>query len=187
MKKKFNFFKEAISTAKTSGTIIPSSRFLAEKMLKHVDFNNSDLIVELGPGNGAITKHILNKIQPKTKLVCFEINEAFYQELLKIDHPQCVVLKASAENIREEIKQLGYDKADAIISSLPLSIIPNEVAQNILEESYQTLKNKAPFTQFQYSLNYYKKLKEIFKKKNVSLNFEPLNIPPAFIYNCTKN
>ncbi len=186
MEKKFNFLKEAISTVKTSGTIIPSSRFLAEKMLKNIDFDKAEVIVELGSGNGAITKHILNKMNKQTKLVCFEINESFHQELSKIKHCQMTILKSSAENINEELEKLGFEEADYVVSGLPLTMIPNEISENILIETHKSLKKGGRFVQFQYSLDYYKKLKSIFSKENVSLNFEPLNFPPAFIYSCIK-
>jgi phospholipid N-methyltransferase len=185
--KKFNFFKEAIATAKTSGTIAPSSRFLADRMLKGIDFKSANLIVELGPGNGAITKHLLQKINPNTTLICFEINENFYNELQKINHPQLIVLKVSAENVKKEIQKLSFSEADYIVSSLPLSIIPKEVSMSILDKSHEILKQNGKYIQFQYSLNYLKNLKKVFGKKNVSVQFEAINIPPAFVYQCTKN
>lgn len=186
MNKKFNFFKEAIKNYKTSGTIAPSSRFLANKMIKPINFSNADLIVELGPGNGAVTKFILNKIKPETTLVCFEINDGFYLELLKMNHPQLIVLKTSAENINEELQKLGFAKADYVVSSLPLSILPKSLSVSILNESFKVLKEKGLFMQFQYSLFSYKELKKIFGK-HITLNFEPINFPPAFIYKCSKN
>lgn len=186
MGKKFNFFKEAVKNYKTSGTVTPSSKYLAKKMLKEINFSAAKVIIELGPGNGAITNTILNRIEPNTILICFEINDAFYKELKKIKHPQLIIIKASAENMREEIIKLGYDEVNYIISSLPLTIIPKEVSHNILLESYLLLNNNGLFIQYQYSLTYYKKLKDVFGN-NIQLNFEPLNFPPAFIYNCIKN
>ncbi|MFY7670707.1 class I SAM-dependent methyltransferase [Tenacibaculum sp. MEBiC06402] len=187
MGKKFNFFKEAIATAKTSGTIAPSSRFLADRMLKGIDFASANVIVELGPGNGAITKHLLQKINPNTTLICFEINENFYNELQKINHPQLIVLKVSAENVKKEIQKLSFSEADYVVSSLPLSIIPKEISMSILDKSHEILKEGGKYIQFQYSLNYLKNLKKVFGKKNVSVQFEAINIPPAFVYQCTKN
>lgn len=186
MGKKFNFFKEAVKNYKTSGTVTPSSKYLAKKMLKEINFSAAKVIIELGPGNGAITNTILNRIEPNTILICFEINDAFYKELKKIKHPQLIIIKASAENMREEIIKLGYDEVNYIISSLPLTIIPKEISHNILLESYLLLNNNGLFIQYQYSLTYYKKLKDVFGN-NIQLNFEPLNFPPAFIYNCIKN
>jgi phospholipid N-methyltransferase len=182
---RINFFREAIKNLKTSGTVAPSSRFLAKKMLKGINFSKVEVIVELGPGNGAITKYILKKLPPKATLICFEINDNFYQQLKTIKNPQLVVINASAEKIKEEINALGFSKTSHIISSLPLTIIPNQISNEILEKSYEILKINGLFIQYQYSLTYYKRLKTVFKEA-ISLDFEPLNIPPAFIYRCKK-
>ena len=39
------------------------------------------------------------------------------------------------------------------------------------------------YVQFQYSLNAHKLLKKKFNK--VTLDFTPINMPPAFVYRCT--
>ncbi|CAM1334198.1 class I SAM-dependent methyltransferase [Tenacibaculum aestuariivivum] len=186
MSEKFNFFKEAVRNYKTSGTVVPSSKYLANKMLKDIDFSKAKVIIELGPGNGAITHSILEKIGSNSVLICFEINNAFYKELKKIKHPQLIVLKASAENMAVEIEKLGFTEVNHIISSLPLTIIPNKISHKILLECYQILNDKGLFIQYQYSLTYHKKLKEVFGN-NIKLSFELFNFPPAFIYNCIKN
>lgn len=170
---------------KTSGTITPSSRFLAKKMLSDIDFEKANVLVELGPGNGAITRKILDKMHKDAVLICFEINDIFYQQLKKIENSQLVVLNASAENVQEELEKLGHSKSCHIISSLPLSIIPDGISDRILLNSFSTLETNGTFIQYQYSLTYFKKLKKVFKE-SISLGFEVLNIPPAFIYKCKK-
>lgn len=185
MGKKIDFFKVAVKNLKTSGTVTPSSKFLAQKMLKSIDFSSCKVLVELGPGNGVITNQILKKLQPGSHLICFEVNETFYKNLKKIHHPQLTVLKASAEQIQLEMIKLGFPKACHIISSLPLTIIPKTVSKAILENSLNTLSIDGTFIQYQYSLTYYKKLKTVFKEK-ISLDFELLNFPPAFVYRCKK-
>jgi phospholipid N-methyltransferase len=179
------FFKEAIKTLKTSGTVMPSSSFLAKKMLQNIYFASADIIVELGPGNGAITKFILRKLHPTATLICFEINDNFHKTLTKIKHSQLIVLKVSAENLKEELHKLGVSEVNYIISSLPLTIIPEKITDVILTQSYQVLKPNGTFTQYQYSLSNLKKLK-LFFRNSISLKFEFLNFPPAFIYLCKK-
>ena len=185
MYSRINFFKEAVKNIKTLGTIAPSSRFLSKKMLRKIDFQKAEVLVELGPGNGAITNYILESLKPNATLICFEINDNFYHQLKKINHPQLIVLKACAEKIEEELAKLNIYKVPYIISSLPLTIIPDEVSDEILKKSYEILENNGTFIQYQYSLTYYKKLKKVFKDA-ILLEFEPLNIPPAFIYHCKK-
>jgi len=183
--KRIDFFKVAVKNLKTSGTIAPSSRFLAQKMIKNIDFSTAKVLVELGAGDGVITHQILKKITPDAHLICFEVNDEFYKHLQQINHPQLTVLKVSAEEIQIELEKLGYTKACHIISSLPLTIIPKEISQVILKNSLDSLIANGTFIQYQYSLTYFKYLKEVFKDE-ISLGFELLNIPPAFIYRCTK-
>jgi len=185
MTKKMTFFKEAIKSLKTSGSLIPSSKFLVKRILKNVDFKNAELIIEYGAGNGIITHEILKKIKPSATLVCFEINEVFYKELKTINHPQLVVLDASAEQIEAEIKKLNFSEICFVVSSLPLAILPKELSKTIIEKSFKLLKTGGKFIQFQYSTKSLKLLKSIFIKKIV-VDFEPLNIPPAFLYICEK-
>ena len=154
-------------------------------MLAKVDFKKANVIVELGPGNGVITKRILKKLHPKAVLICFEINDHFYEELKKIEHSQLHVIKASAEMIQEELEKLGYLKSCHIISCLPLTIIPEPMSTSILQNSYASLKDNGTFIQFQYSLSYFKKLKAVFSEA-ITLDFEIFNFPPAFIYRCQK-
>lgn len=185
MPKKMNFFKEAIKTIKTSGSLIPSSKFLVKRILKNIDFESAELIVEYGAGNGIITDEILNRLKPSAKLICFEINEVFYKELKTINNPQLVVLNTSAEDIEEEIIKLNFSQVCYVVSSLPLAILPYEVSESIIEKSKKLLKKHGKFIQFQYSTKSLKQFKSFFNKKIV-VEFEPLNIPPAFLYVCKK-
>ena len=84
-----------------------------------------------------------------------------------------------------KLEKLGFKKIDTVISSLPLSILPKELAKDIIKKSHNTLKDKGQFVQFQYSVKFLKQFKSIFKNK-VELEFEPLNFPPAFVYICEK-
>lgn len=185
MGKKITFFKEAVKSIKTSGTFIPSSRFLVKKILKNIDFTNSELIVEYGSGNGIITKEILKKLKPSATLICFEINETFLLDLKKIENKQLVVINGSAEDVKYEVEKLGFKKVDNFVSSLPLAILPKELSKKIVENSYNLLVDKGRFVQYQYSTQFLKQFKSIFNKKIV-LKFQPLNLPPAVIYICEK-
>ncbi len=186
MHNKRSFFKEAIKNIKTLGSIVPSSKFLINSILKDVAFKKAKVIVEFGPGNGIITHEILKRMRNDAVLICFEVNNQFYEHLKKIKDDRLIVLNASAENIKSEINNLNYTEIDCCISSLPLTNIPNTIGENILKNTRQVTKNNGHFYQFQYSLSFSKKLKTVFKEQNVKIKFEPLNIPPAFIYKCKK-
>ncbi|WP_034060233.1 class I SAM-dependent methyltransferase [Lacinutrix jangbogonensis] len=183
---KIIFLKESLKSLKTSGTLFPSSKFLVSKLLKEINFETAKLIVEFGPGNGKITHDILNRLHPDGKLIIFEINDSFYNELLKINDSRLIVVKQSASTVLEVINTNNFETVDYIVSSLPLTNIPKPITKSILANSYKCLKSKGYFFQYQYSLTYYSALKATFKGK-VSLGFESLNLPPAFIYTCQKD
>jgi phospholipid N-methyltransferase len=176
-----NFFKER----KTVGAVAPSSRFLAAKMLKDIDFDQARVIVELGPGTGVFTKRILEKLHPEGKLFVFELNTAFLEKLKAVFHDSRVVfINDSAEKIKDYLNQHNIKQADVVVSSLPLANFPDTLKNNILQAASDVLKEGATFVQFQYSLNARKKIKTHYKEMNIS--FTPINFPPAFVYTCKK-
>ena len=59
MSSKKSFIQQYWREKKMVGAISPSSPFLAEKMLEHIDFKNSTVLVEIGPGTGVFTKRII--------------------------------------------------------------------------------------------------------------------------------
>ncbi len=183
---KTNFFSEFIKERKTIGAIAPSSKFLAAKMLKGIDFTKNQNIVELGPGNGIFTNEILKKMSFKSNLISIELNKSFHNQLSHKfkDDNRFTSLLGSAEDISKAIEKKNIISADIIISSLPLAVIPSRVKVGIFREVNKVLKNEGVFIQFQYSLN----AKEILNKRfnSVDISFTPLNFPPAFVYHCQK-
>lgn len=184
MQSKKAFFKEAVKNIKTSGTVVPSSKYLVNKMLNCIDFENVATIVEFGPGNGKMTSAILDRLSNDSKLICFEINQNFYKHLCEIDDDRLIVCNSSCEHIREICRNNGINKVDAVVSSLPLTNLPNSLCKSVLDQSYAMLSEDGNFLQYQYALTYLRHLKVIFNE--VDLEFEWRNIPPAFIYNCKK-
>lgn len=163
----------------------PSSRFLAKKMLEPIDFQVAKVIIELGPGTGVFTRKIIEKMRPDALFLIFELNENFIALLQKkINDPRVHLIHDSAEKMHEYLVKNGVEKADAIISSLPLANFPETLRTSLIQESHAVLNDNARFIQFQYSLNAKKSIKKVFQ--NVSISFTPANFPPAFIYTCSK-
>src|SRR5258708_12679026 len=71
------FAKNFLQHPKMLGSLIPSSRFLIDRLLTKVDWTRARTIVEYGPGVGTITAQILARMQPNSRLVVFVINKDF--------------------------------------------------------------------------------------------------------------
>lgn len=173
------FIKESISNIRTVGTITRSSALLCKRMIKPIDFEHSKVLVELGAGDGVVTKHILKNMRQDAKLLCFEINDLFCKKLQEIKDDRLIIIQDSAENLLFHLKQHGYEQTDNIISALPFTIIPEQVSMSIINTCVKALKISGKFVQIHYALFPKKNYKKAFG--NVSTSFVLLNIPPAWV------
>lgn len=178
--KKGMLLKELFTNIGTTGAITFSSKYLVDKMLSFVNFDGAKLVVELGGGDGSITKEIAARMDSNTKLLVFEISRNFCDNLEKM-FPQenVVIICDSAEHLDQYLDEL---KADFILSSLPFSIISSSVRNEIYSKSKTSLIKKGRFVQICYS--YFLKYQLVSYFSNVKLSFTFKNFPPAFIIVC---
>ena len=186
MSKKRYFLKEFFKEKKTVGAISPSSKHLGKKMLENIDFKKTKIIVELGPGTGVFTRMLTSKLADDGKILLFELHDGFYENLKKefSQDKRVIIINDSAENIGKHLKEHNLNQVDVVLSSLPLTNFNNKLVMGILKQSHQYLTQSGLYIQFQYSLNAQKALKKVFN--TVRISFTPRNIPPAFVYTCTK-
>ncbi len=173
------FFRESLRNIRRTGTITRSSKSLCKHMVKYVDYKEANLIVELGAGDGVITKYILKRMRKDTKLISFEVNVEFCKRLRSIEDPRLIVIEDSAENLEKYLNQYQFKKVDAVISAIPFVSLPDELGLTIVGECERFLKKGGKFTQMHYSLLSKKLYQKVFG--NVSIHFVPINIPPAFV------
>jgi len=185
-KYKKDFLKEFLKYRKRIGSISPSSKFLTKKMLEGIDFDNNRVIVEYGAGTGVFTRKIVSKMAQGTKLFVFELHEPFCKKLEEEfrDQPNVIIICDSAVNVLKYLQRENETHADSIISSLPFANFQTKLTIRILKASDRILVKDGTFIQYQYSLNVKRLLSKIFDLKSVE--FVPINIPPAFIYICKK-
>lgn len=180
---KLKFFSESLKNLRTVGTFTRSSKFACEKMISYVDFDKSKVLVELGAGDGVITKHIVENMREDAILLTFEVNEEFCKTIRKeINDPRVKVIEDTAEKLPFYLEQYGFEKVDNIISAIPFVSIPETLGKRILNISKGTLKKGGRFIQIHYSLLLKSRYEEMFNK--VEIHFEARNMPPAFVLEC---
>jgi len=181
---KRSFIKQFFKDRAMVGAVSPSTRFLGEKMVENIDFKKSKLLIELGPGNGVFTDIIIERMADDAKLLVFELNDEFYESLSnRIKDPRVKIIHDSAEFLDKYTEE--GEKMDCVVSSLPLMVFPEKLRLGVINASYDILKPKGQYMQFQYSLQSKKLLESIFK--SVSVKFTIKNFPPAFVYTCQKS
>lgn len=181
---RLKFFVEGIKNIKTTGTITRSSRFVCRKLIEGIDFENTKCIVELGGGDGVVTKHILENMKGDTKLITFEVLPKFCDLLRGLNDDRLIVAQDSAENIQKYLSENGFEKADCVVSTLPFVNIPEPVGKRILNAAKENLKTGGLYSQLNYSLLTKDLYESVFG--NVKHDFIMRNVPPAFILTCVK-
>src|SRR4030042_506241 len=172
------FLKSFLRNPLQTGSIVQSSPILAEKMLEKIDFQKVKCIVEFGGGAGIITRKILRRMRPDAILLCFEIEPDLAEKLKHINDSRLIVINDCAEKIDIYLKKYGFQRADCIVSGLPLASLPPRTSHNILKNIYAYLATGGQYIQFQYSLATLRQIKYLFS--SVAVSFVLLNFPPAF-------
>ncbi len=185
----FLFIREALKRFKTQGSLFPSSPSLGKGMIKPLEFSLESVIVELGAGTGSFTKEIIAAMPEGAILVTFENNEALAaklrDDLALLTGPKKVILiEDDAENLSLHLERLGTGKAHYVISGLPIGNFNRAQRQRIFDAIKAGMRDDGIYMQFQYLLASWRHVRSEFDAEIIG--YEVRNIPPAFMYKCTK-
>ncbi|MGG3156442.1 rRNA adenine N-6-methyltransferase family protein [Priestia megaterium] len=181
------FMYQYFHQPRTVGALLPSSKHLAKKMIKGIDFEHAVCIVEYGPGTGAFTRELIRRRSACTTLLLIEYNRHFYEKVKEQvrNEKNVYVINGSAENVQKYLIQYGITKIDYVLSGLPFASLPSEVSDCILQNTRSVLADEGKFITFQYT-NLKKELIRTFFPK-IKVEKEWRNVPPAYIFTCEKN
>ena len=163
------------------GSVIPSSRVLIEKMLRPVDWANTKVFVEYGPGVGTFTRPILELLGEDATLLTIDTNADFTKFLKEsIDDPRLVAVTGSAAEVEKILADRGFDKADYVLSGLPFSTLPPGVGEAIAEATAKVIRPGGAFLVYQFSPKVHDFIKPHFER--IKRGFEWVNVPPATLF-----
>ncbi|MEK4426846.1 class I SAM-dependent methyltransferase [Solibacillus sp. FSL K6-1523] len=182
--KSLSFIFQYLLNPRKTGAVLPSSTYLAEKMVHSIDFKNAKYIVELGPGTGVFTDQIMKNKMQHTVVLLIESNTDFctlLKEKYK-DEKNLIIINGSAEEINKYSKICNIPYVDYVVSGLPFASLPKDVSNTILNNTKKLLRKDGVFITFQYTL-----LKKDFIHhyfKHIDITREYRNMPPAYVFQC---
>lgn len=165
-----------IKSPNTIGSIAPSSGRLGRLMIKNLKPDAKTL--ELGAGTGAITAHILSRLNNPNQLTAVESDK----QLATI----CQSKHKSINVLNQDILEIlnSNQSFDAIISGIPFAAMDSNQRQKLFHLIFERLTPGGTFIMFQYSTLTRKELQNIFS--NLKTDFTFWNLPPAFVFTCRK-
>jgi len=154
-------------------------------MVSKIDPDHADVVIELGPGNGVITRFLLERMKPGTRLLLFEVNSVFVKKIHdSIDDPRLTVIHDSAEHMGTYLKEMGIESVDYVVSAIPFTTLPVSLTGRITSECHHWLRAGGQFVQFHYSPLLIHLYRRVFG--NAAVEWVPFNIPPALVISCQK-
>lgn len=174
------------------GSVAPSSRWLAARMVHDLGLRDARTVVELGPGTGAITGAILDELEAHSLFLAVEYNPAFAMRLAR-DFPRARVVNDTAERLPELLVEHGREAADCILSSLPFAAFPERLQRRLLDAVARSLQPGGRFVTYAYIpaawLTGGRRLRHQLASHFERVVTTPIvwrNVPPAFVYRCER-
>lgn len=171
------FLHGAIQNPGMVGAVFPSSKATIANMMQRVPWEDCQLVVEYGPGIGTFTHHLLEHLPAHAKLLAIDTSAHFVAHLSKtIRDPRFKAVLGSATDVERIVRQAGHDHADIVISGLPISSLPESVAQDMVKATYRVLKPGGAFLTYQYRLKARRLTEQAFDR--IDKKYVLMNVPP---------
>jgi phosphatidylethanolamine/phosphatidyl-N-methylethanolamine N-methyltransferase len=145
------FIRSWLEKPLSTGAVMPSGKALARTMARYVDTTSTGPVIELGAGTGPVTEALVaNGVDP-SRLVLVEFNPGFCR-LLRQRFPEATVVQGDAYSLRSTLADVLTERADAVVSGLPLMTKPLRTRLRMVYDAFSLLKPNAPIVQFTYAV-----------------------------------
>jgi phosphatidylethanolamine/phosphatidyl-N-methylethanolamine N-methyltransferase len=176
----WQFFQEFLKSPRVVASLVPSSPLLERRLVRAGNLGRASVVVELGSGTGGTTRALLHAMQPAARLIAIERNAAFARALTDIDDPRLIVEHGCASRLGEALARCGAESADVVVSGIPFSTLPADVARRIIQAVHQALAPGGRFIAYQVSDRVADYARPAFGKPRVE--FELCNVPPMRVF-----
>lgn len=181
------FVKAAVKNPRQVSTVFQTTPFTVALMLRGLGKIENPFVVELGVGAGAVTFFLRRRLRDPKNYIGFELNESLAR-FAQAGFPDLKIINDSAENLQNHVNP---GQADLVVSTLPWTLLPPEVATRILEQARRCLKPGGRLVTYMVAPNVWTepsqkmqgRLREIFP--HVEEEWSMLNAPPAKVFRAT--
>lgn len=183
-----HFFWAGLSKHGQTGGIIPSQRFLIDKMLAPIPEDYSGTCIELGAGSGALTLRLATKC-PAARIVACEINPVLARDTRQLIQSQgfgqqVEVVNQAAEKVLKQVAARKDSLPRFVISGIPLGNLDDDKTCALLDAIREALPEGGMYIQFQHSLLDRNRIRCRFARfRSVPVFW---NFPPAVVYYAQK-
>lgn len=168
-------------------SLAPSSPWLSRATVRNINWKQARVVVELGAGTGPITRVVAEKAPPGCRVVVLERDPDFSRLLRQrfAHRAGFDVIEGDVRDLAAHLQDRGIDRADHIVSGLPVPSFSGELQERLFRAVGQVLHPEGSFNQItELPWVYLKFYRRFFDE--VRFVFEPRNLPPAGAYLCRR-
>jgi phosphatidylethanolamine/phosphatidyl-N-methylethanolamine N-methyltransferase len=163
------------------GSVIPSSSFLEARLIRCAGLHSARCVVELGPGTGGTTRAFLRALPATAHLLTIELSPTFHARISSgIRDPRLTTQLGSAEQIEAFLDARRLPAPDAVISGIPFSTMPAEVADRVAAAVAKVLAPGGRFVAYQVRAHVARYATPYLGEP--AQQWEWLNIPPVRVF-----
>lgn len=163
-------------------------------MVQGIRLREGEVLVELGPGTGALTGHIQGALPDRSVYLGIE-REARFVEILEERFPDLRFVLGDAADARKLLDEAGLGFPRVILSGLPFASFRRQEQDRILAGVAEVLTPGGTFRTFQYLHGYFLPAAQRFRRHTNELlgsrvHLSPplfINVPPACVLTWERN
>lgn len=148
------FLQEWLGNPRRTGSVVPSSRQLANAMARWLPANPDSYVLELGPGTGIVTQALIRNGLREDRLIAIERNPKL-ASLLHARFPRAIIIAGDAWHLDDLLRDRPQpiESVGAVISSLPLLNFSEEQAESLAQKIRDALEPQGNWVQFTYRIH----------------------------------
>jgi len=180
VKESLTFFTNFLRDPEVA-SVVPTSGIAVHRICKKMNFGARRVFVEYGPGTGPLSRGVLERMTPDSRLILIDRNKtlvAYLREHMR--DPRVSIHHDTAENVEAIVKACRLQHADYVLSSIPFSRLPVENARAITQSTANVLAPDGAFIAYQFLPVVGRYMRETFQE--VDRSFILWNFPPLLVY-----
>jgi phospholipid N-methyltransferase len=185
------FMRRALSRPDLLGAPAPTGATLATEIARVVPSTGAATVVELGAGTGALCPAIRDRLAPGSRYVAVELDGELVTHLRRT-LPWLEVHHGDAAHLGPLLDAAGVGPVDAVVSSLPWTLLPPAQRRSMLAGIAATLAPDGVFTTITTLTALPPRVRDL--RRCLDATFDEViatapvwrNLPPSRLYICRR-
>lgn len=181
----FEFLRGFVRNPAQVGSVVPSSRWLEQRLVRQAGIAQARTVVELGPGTGGTTAALLQALPAAGRLLAIELDPDFHHHLrASLADPRLLLQQGNAERIADFLAAHHMPAPDAVVSGIPFSTMPPDLSERIAAAVAQVLRPGGHFVAYQVRAHVASFVAPYLGEPDKQ--WEVVNVPPVRVFTWVK-